>query len=64
MISRRGFVCAGAAAICAVALPSPAPAQIIRKLTRMIVGYPPGGSTDVIARLLIDQMKFLKSRTV
>jgi len=23
----------------------------------MIVGYPPGGSTDVIARLLIDQMK-------
>ena len=57
MISRRGFVCAGAAAICAVALPSPAPAQIIRKLTRMIVGYPPGGSTDVIARLLIDQMK-------
>jgi len=57
MISRRGFVCAGTAAICAVALPSPAPAQIIRKLTRMIVGYPPGGSTDVIARLLIDQMK-------
>jgi tripartite-type tricarboxylate transporter receptor subunit TctC len=29
----------------------------VRKLTRMIVGYPPGGSTDVIARLLVDQMK-------
>jgi hypothetical protein len=32
-------------------------APVVRKLTRMIVGYPPGGSTDVIARLLIDQMK-------
>jgi len=58
MITRRRLISATTAtAICAAALPSPSPAQVIRKLTRMIVGYPPGGSTDVIARLLIDQMK-------
>src|ERR1700678_818362 len=67
MITRRRLLTATAAtAACAViAVPSPAPAQVaapvaapvVRKLTRLIVGYPPGGSTDVIARLLVDQMK-------
>ena len=57
LITRRHLVAAGCASCAAVALPPSAPAQVVRKLTRMIVGYPPGGSTDVIARLLIDQMK-------
>jgi tripartite-type tricarboxylate transporter receptor subunit TctC len=57
LITRRDVVTAACASCAAVALPPSAPAQVIRKLTRMIVGYPPGGSTDVIARLLIDQMK-------
>jgi tripartite-type tricarboxylate transporter receptor subunit TctC len=62
VITRRGLIAAAAAgaASTAVVIPSaraqPA-APVVRKLTRMIVGYPPGGSTDVIARLLIDQMK-------
>jgi tripartite-type tricarboxylate transporter receptor subunit TctC len=47
-----------AASTCgALALARPSRAQTVRKLTRMIVGYPPGGSTDVIARLVVDQMK-------
>jgi tripartite-type tricarboxylate transporter receptor subunit TctC len=62
MITRRHLVTAGCTSCAALALPSPPVAAqvatpVIRKLTRMIVGYPPGGSTDVIARLLIDQMK-------
>src|SRR5260370_17479494 len=56
MITRRRLI-AATAACAAVALPSPSRAQIVRKLTRLLIGYPPGGSTDVIARLLIDQMK-------
>jgi tripartite-type tricarboxylate transporter receptor subunit TctC len=60
MITRRDFITASAATGLACALPSLAPqarAQIIAKNARMLVGFPPGGSVDVVARLLIDQMK-------
>jgi tripartite-type tricarboxylate transporter receptor subunit TctC len=57
MITRRQFVHAAGAGGAAVAFPLPASAQVVRKLTRLLIGYPPGGSTDVIARLLVDQMK-------
>ena len=56
MITRRRLITA-TAACAALALSSLSRAQVVRKLTRLIVGYPPGGSTDVIARLLVDQMK-------
>jgi tripartite-type tricarboxylate transporter receptor subunit TctC len=57
MITRRRLISSTACAVGAAAAPLRTPAQTIGKLTRLIVGYPPGGSTDVIARLLIDQMK-------
>jgi tripartite-type tricarboxylate transporter receptor subunit TctC len=57
MITRRDLIAASAAAAFAASAPAPSRAQTVRKLARLIVGYPAGGSTDVIARLLIDQMK-------
>ena len=30
---------------------------MVGKLTRMIVGFAPGGSSDVVARLIADQMQ-------
>src|ERR1700727_2653477 len=54
MITRRNFIAASAFVASA---PAPSRAQTIRKLARLIVGYPAGGSTDVIARLLVDQMR-------
>jgi tripartite-type tricarboxylate transporter receptor subunit TctC len=35
----------------------PASAQTVQKLTRIIIGTPPGGYPDTVARLLINQMK-------
>jgi tripartite-type tricarboxylate transporter receptor subunit TctC len=56
MFTRRHVVAAlgaGAAALGA----APAHSEVVGKLTRMIVGFAPGGSSDVVARLIADQMK-------
>ena len=55
MLSRRRFVAAAAGA--AIAAPRRAHGQVVGKLTRMIVGFAPGGSSDVTARLLVEQMR-------
>ena len=55
MLSRRRFVAAAAGA--AIAAPRRAHSQVVGKLTRMIVGFAPGGSSDVTARLLVEQMR-------
>jgi tripartite-type tricarboxylate transporter receptor subunit TctC len=57
MLTRRRFIAATAATGASVARPRRAQSQAAGKLTRMIVGFPPGGSSDVVARLIIDQMK-------
>jgi tripartite-type tricarboxylate transporter receptor subunit TctC len=56
MLSRRRFV-AAAAAGASIAAPRRAHSQVVGKLTRMIVGFAPGGSSDVTARLLVEQMR-------
>jgi tripartite-type tricarboxylate transporter receptor subunit TctC len=57
MLSRRRFVAAAAVAGASIAAPQRAHSQVVGKLTRMIVGFAPGGSSDVTARLLVDQMR-------
>jgi tripartite-type tricarboxylate transporter receptor subunit TctC len=57
MLSRRRFVAAAAGAGVSIAAPQRAHSQVVGKLTRMIVGFAPGGSSDVTARLLVDQMR-------
>ena len=59
MTSRRRFLAVSAAgSACAVAGLAPrALAQLVGKATRMVVGFPPGGSADVVARLIVDQTK-------
>jgi tripartite-type tricarboxylate transporter receptor subunit TctC len=57
MLSRRRFVAAAAGVGASIAAPRRAQSQVVGKLTRMIVGFAPGGSSDVTARLLVDQMR-------
>ena len=57
MLSRRRFVAAAAGAGASIAAPRRAHSQVVGKLTRMIVGFAPGGSSDVTARLLVDHMR-------
>ena len=57
MLSRRRFVAAAAGAGASIAAPRRAHSQVVGKLTRIIVGFAPGGSSDVTARLLVDQMR-------
>ena len=60
MISRRHFLTASTSTAVAGVLPglaTPTRAQVIAKTARMLVGFPPGGSLDVVARLLVEQMK-------
>ena len=57
MLTRRQFVAVPAVAALSIGLSSRARAQTAGKAVRMIVGFPPGGSSDVVARLLIEQMR-------
>ena len=64
MLSRRRFVAAAAGAGASIAAPRRAHSQVVGKLTRMIVGFAPGGSSDVTARLLVDQMRAYASTII
>jgi tripartite-type tricarboxylate transporter receptor subunit TctC len=62
MITRRRFIAASAAGVASI--PRRAQSQVVGKLTRVIVGFAPGGSSDVVARLMVDQMKGYASTIV
>ncbi len=47
-----------------VALAAPAAAQDIKGPVKLMVGYPPGGSADILARLLADRLKEPLNTTV
>jgi tripartite-type tricarboxylate transporter receptor subunit TctC len=64
MITRRRFIAAATAGVASTAIPRRAQSQVVGKLARVIVGFPPGGSSDVVARLIVDQMKGYASTIV
>lgn len=53
-VNRRTFALGGAALAATLALPAAAQSQ---RTTRLIVGFPPGGAADVLARALLEPMK-------
>jgi tripartite-type tricarboxylate transporter receptor subunit TctC len=66
MSTRRAFV-AGAGAAMALCVPR-APAQVagpvLKKPVRIVVGFPAGGGTDLIARILADRLRGPYAATV
>ncbi len=62
---RRRFLFGSAGGIASYALGlSPSLAQTLHATARIMVGFPPGGPTDVIARLVAEQMKAYASSTI
>jgi tripartite-type tricarboxylate transporter receptor subunit TctC len=56
MLTRRSVLAASALATIGAG-PMRARAQTLKKTVHMIVGFPPGGATDIIARILADRLR-------
>lgn len=56
-LTRRGLLALTGTACIAPAARLPARAQGAGNTTRILVGFPPGGSTDVVARLLLPELR-------
>src|SRR5712671_7751368 len=64
-LDRRRFMFGSAAGTASYALGlSPTLSQPLHSTARILVGFPPGGPTDVIARLLAEHMKAYASSTI
>lgn len=63
-INRRHFTCAMGAALLAGGMPRIGLAQGEKPPLQIIVGYPPGGSTDTFARLLSPPLQGVLGRSV
>jgi tripartite-type tricarboxylate transporter receptor subunit TctC len=63
MTTRRQVLLSGLGAAAALAAPR-AFAQVTTKQVKVVVGFPAGGGTDIIARVLADRLRGLYSPTV
>jgi len=57
MTHRRRFLAASAAGLAAAGLPASLLAQTLGKVAKIILGFPAGGSNDVIARQLAERLR-------
>jgi tripartite-type tricarboxylate transporter receptor subunit TctC len=66
MLNRRRFVATavGGSIVHLSLFAKTAVAQTIRKPTRLMVGFPPGGAPDVVARLIAEHMKGYASSVI
>src|SRR5712671_6945588 len=64
MLNRRHLLAASATSLLAAGLARPALAQTVKKPVHVIVGFPAGGGTDVIARILADGLRGPYASTV
>lgn len=64
MINRRNFIALSGAALAACGYPPTPRAQSSLPLARLMVGFPAGGSLDVVARLLVEHMKGYAETTI
>jgi tripartite-type tricarboxylate transporter receptor subunit TctC len=48
----------------ALALPAIATAQVIQRTARIVIGFPPGGSSDVVARLYAERLRGIYAPTL
>src|SRR5262245_29167437 len=58
MLTRRRFIASSAVGLAfgSAGVVPRALAQVVKKNARLMVGFPPGGSADAVARMLIEQM--------
>ncbi len=65
MPTRRDVLAGSAAGLLAAATSAPAAlAQVVKKSVHIIVGFPAGGGTDIIARILADRLRGPYAATV
>jgi tripartite-type tricarboxylate transporter receptor subunit TctC len=64
MLTRRHLLAASAAGLACAGTRLVAHAEAIKKPARIIVGFPAGGGTDVIARILADRLRGAYASTV
>jgi tripartite-type tricarboxylate transporter receptor subunit TctC len=60
----RRQILASSAALVGLGLVAPARAQVLKKPVQIIVGFPAGGGTDVIARILAERLRGSYAATV
>jgi tripartite-type tricarboxylate transporter receptor subunit TctC len=64
MLTRRRVLATSAAGLAGASFAGRAFTQTLKKPAHMIVGFPPGGATDVAARLLADRLRASYAPTV
>ena len=64
MLSRRRFLTSTGAAGAALSLPAALQAQPDKSPIRILIGFPPGGATDAIARTVADRLPALLGQPV